>query len=108
MLEEIINGIADLVREHSWTLCTAWAASLLVIYGGALAKFTKNIARSWNFAFRVLFFVAVCGFGYGILTLSIARLIHPQISKLGNTWLTLSVLGAFLLLGLLAEKRRVI
>jgi len=108
MIEGIVNDLAIFVRTHSWPLCTAWAASLLVIYGSKLTRFTKNIARSWSFPFRVAFFVVVCGFGYGFLTLAIARLIHSQMLRLDNVWLTVSALGAFLLLGFLAEKHRVI
>ncbi len=108
MIEQIINSVAGYIRANSWTLCTAWAASFLVIYGGPLAKFTKNIARTWSFVLRVLFFVVVCGFGYGFLTLLIARSIHSQILKLSNVWLDSAVLGAFLLLGFLAEKRKLI
>lgn len=108
MLQDIINPIAGFIREHSWTICIAWTASLLVIYGDDLARLTKGVARSWHFVFRVLFFVVVCGFGYGLITIFLARLIHSQLVRLDNLWLTISALAAFLLLGFLAEKHKVI
>ncbi|MEZ7957154.1 MAG: DUF3392 family protein [Rubritalea sp.] len=108
MLQDLINNLAGFIREHSWTACIAWTASLLVIYGVDLVRLTKKIARSWYFVFRVLFFVVVCGFGYGFLTLSLARFIHSQMVTLNNLWLCISVILAYLLIGFLAEKNRVL
>ncbi len=108
MLQDLINNLAGFIREHSWTTCIAWTASLLVIYGDDLVRLTKKIARAWHFVFRVLFFVVVCGFGYGFITLLLARFLRSQMLSLNNLSLTISVIVAFLLLGFLAEKNRVI
>ena len=105
-MNDIINDIARFLREHGRTICFAWTAALLVIYGGALARFAKNIAKAWHFVFRVLFFVLVCGFGYGLLTVFLARFLHSQLSHLDNIWYIVSVVAAFILLGILAEKKK--
>ncbi|MFT5905615.1 MAG: hypothetical protein ACI9E1_001213 [Cryomorphaceae bacterium] len=108
MIQDLINNLAGFIREHSWTACIAWTASLLVIYGDVLVRLTRNIARPWHFIFRVLFFVVVCGFGYGFLTLLLTRFIHSQIVTLNNMWLSISVITAYLLIGILAEKNKVL
>jgi H+/Cl- antiporter ClcA len=108
MVQEFINNIAGFIREYSMTCCFAWTSSLLVIYGDELIRFTKRIARSWHFVFRVLFFVVVCGFGFGAITIMLSRFLHSKMIGLNNLTLILAVLAAYLLLGLLAEKNRVI
>ena len=108
MFQETINSLAGFIREYIWTVCFAWTASLLVIYGDELVRFTKRIARSWHFVFRVLFFVVVCGFGFGAVTIMLARFIHTKMASLNDLSLILSVLAAYLLLGFLAEKNKVI
>lgn len=108
MLQELIDNLAGYIREYSWTLCLAWTASLLVIYGDELVRFTKRIARAWHFVFRILFFVVVCGFGYGAISFMLASLLHSKMVHLNNLSLVISVLIAYLLLGFLAEKNKVI
>jgi len=108
MLQDLINSLAGFIRENGWTICFAWTASLLVIYGDDLLRITKSIARAWHFFFRLLFFVVVCGFGYGAITIFLARFIHSKLGSLDNLWLCVSVITAYLLLGLLAEKNKVL
>jgi H+/Cl- antiporter ClcA len=108
MLQEAITSLAGYIREFSWIICLAWTSSLLVIYGDELVRFTKRIARTWHFIFRVLFFVVVCGFGFGALTIMLSRFIHSKMISLNNLPLILAVLAAYFLLGFLAEKNRVI
>ncbi|MDB9741609.1 DUF3392 domain-containing protein [Akkermansiaceae bacterium] len=108
MWDDIVNGLAKFFREHSVTLCLAWCASIMVIYGNQMVRFTKNLVKSWHFMLRLLFFVLVCGFGYGIVTVYSAKLIHRLLIELPNLQLNIAVIISFLLLGFLAEKNRVI
>jgi len=108
MLDELIKDFASLIRDHSWTICFAWTASLLVIYGDEMLRITKSIAQAWHFAFRLLFFVIICGFGYGALTIFISRYLHGKMILLSNLWLCISVIAAYIFLGFLAERNRVI
>lgn len=105
-MNEIINDIARFLREHGRTICVAWTASLLVIYGSKLTGIAKDIAKTWHFVFRVLFFVLICGFGFGLLTVYVAQLLHSQLRGLSNLWVILSVTIAFIILGILAEKKK--
>ncbi|MFT5882137.1 MAG: H+/Cl- antiporter ClcA [Crocinitomicaceae bacterium] len=105
-MNDIINDLARFLREHGWTLCYAWSASLLIIYGRVLANTAKNIAKTWHFFFRILFFLAVCGFGYGLLTVYLTKYLHRQLSQLPNLWYILAVFCAFLILGILADRKK--
>ena len=107
-MEDIINTIAKFLREHSWTLCYAWTASLLVIYGRALALTAKGIAKTWHFVFRVIFFMIICGLCYGLFMVYVTKFIHNHLTSLANIWYVLTVLCAFLILGIIADRKKYI
>lgn len=105
-MDEIINTLAKFLRQNSSTLCMAWIASFMVIYGRELATLAKKVAKSWHFIFRVLFFVLICGFGYGLLGVYLSKLLNKQMIQLNSIWIIVATLGAFLLLGLIADKKK--
>ena len=100
------NDLLSWVAQHRYQICIAWVASLLVIYGGPIARAVRNVARSWHFVFRVLFFVFVCAFGYGWVTLFTASHLSKQMGRLSSYWELAVVLLGFFLLGILAEKKK--
>ena len=105
-MNEVIDQAAAFLRGHGYELCLAWTASLMVVYGSQLVKFSKNIAKSWHFIFRVGFFVILCALGYGLLMVALASYLNRQLSRLENGWYLTAVLLGFLTLGILAEKKR--
>ena len=105
-MNEVIEQAAAFLRGYGYELCLAWTAALMVVYGNQLVKFSKNIARSWHFLFRVSFFVIVCALGYGLLMLALANYLNRQLSRLENGWYLTAVLLGFLTIGILAEKKR--
>lgn len=105
-MQDLINDIASFLREHGKTTCYAWTAAILVIYGKELSRLAKSIARAWHFVFRVLFFVLVCGFCYGMLTVFVADLLHHSISQLSNLWYIVAVVSAFFTVGFLADRKK--
>ena len=104
-MDEYINEAAKFLRSHSYNICFAWTAALLVIFGSNLARFAKNMASTWHFVFRVIFFMIVCGFGYGILTVFVTRFLNQQLNSLSNIWVIIATLIAFFGLGVLADRK---
>ena len=104
-MNEIIDRAAAFLRGHGYELCLAWTAALMVIYANQLIKFSKNIAKSWHFLFRVGFFVIVCALGYGLLIVALSKYLNRHLSRLENGWYLTAVLLGFLTLGILAEKK---
>lgn len=105
-MQDFINYVANLLREHGKTICYAWTAAVLVIYGKELSRFAKNVVKAWHFIFRVLFFVIICGVFYGMLTVFVAELIYKNVSKLNNVWYIIAVLAAFFIVGFLADRKK--
>lgn len=106
MLDDLIKTSADFIDRHSFTICFAWTAALLVVFGSSLAGFVKDLAKGWHFILRVLFFILICGFGYGLLTVFLANMLDRELSRLADIWQIIAPVVAFFLIGLVAEKKR--
>jgi len=50
--------------------------------------------------------VLLCAFGYGALTLFLTPLVAKQLTALSNLWLPWVSLAVFVLLGMLAQRKR--
>lgn len=105
-MNEVIDRTAVFLRGYGYELCLSWTAALMVMYSNQLIKFSKNIAKSWHFLFRVGFFVIVCALGYGLILVALASSLNRHLSRLENSWYLTAVLLGFLSLGILAEKKR--
>ena len=106
MIYNWLDELAGWVAHNRYQICIAWVASLLVIYGVPIARVVKKTAKSWHFVFRILFFVIVCAFGYGWVTLFAAKQLSKQLSQLSSYWEIAVVLLAFIFLGCLAERKK--
>jgi amino acid permease len=77
-----------------------------VVYGGPLGQMTKKFSKGWHYVLRLIFFVFVCGFLYGFITVYSAKLMHQYLSKFNDSTYVGVLFAAFLILGCLAEKKR--
>ena len=102
---EYINDAASFLRSHNSSISIAWTASFLVLFGPELTSLAKKVAKSWNFVFRVLFFIIVCGFAYGILGLYLSKILLKQLNSLDNIWLLVATCVSFVVLGIVAERK---
>jgi len=103
---ELVNDIAEWIQANRFEICLAWMASLLVTYGRSIETFTKNISKGWHYIFRLIFFVLVCAFGYGWVTLFCAKILSKYYSKLDDMWSIIAGVVAFILIGFLASKKK--
>ena len=107
-MTEYVNDAADLLRQYGYEICLAWTAALLLVFGNNINKIVKNVAKSWHFLLRVLWFTLVCGFCYGLVPLFLAKFLHEQWITLENLHLLVSTAVAFIVLGIFAEKKNYI
>ncbi|MFC3121817.1 DUF3392 family protein [Agaribacter flavus] len=101
---EISRLLAPYYSEMSLML----AATLLVIYGDLINKHIKRVLAPCHFIIRISLFVALCAFGYGLLTLHGAPIIAQLFLLLPWQYQGLAYILAFLFMGILAERRRYI
>jgi len=102
LLKELIALPAGWVKANLLAITTA----LLVIYGDNINRAVKLRINRYPFLVRTLAFVALCSFGYGLLTVLITPSVAPLLRYFGDQYIALVVLASFLGIGILAERKR--
>lgn len=105
ILNEILIRSGIWTQKHLSSIALALVATLLVIYGNQINLFVKRLLKPYPRLLRILGFVLMCAFGYGLLTVLLTPLLASWLSKVGIKWIAPLVLGVFLLVGWLAERK---
>ncbi len=80
-------------------------ATVLVIYGDTVNRMLKRQIVGWHFILRTLVFILLCTFGYGALLIYATPLLSKTLASIGMIYLGPLVLGIFIFLGTVAEKK---
>lgn len=86
-------------------LVTSWVAVLLVLYGDTIIKLLKRMMQPYHYIFRMLSFVLLCSFGFGFLANYGEVAVNNLVNVPSRSWFGVIVIGLFLLLGVLAERK---
>ncbi|CUS49222.1 MAG: Protein of unknown function (DUF3392) [Idiomarinaceae bacterium HL-53] len=108
LLEEILRTLTRLVEPYLSTVGMMVVATLLVLYGDNINKTIKRQINHYHFLLRTLLFILVCAFGYGLLLTWLAPLLSQFLGQIPRLYLGISVLGIVVLLGVLAERKRIL
>jgi hypothetical protein len=103
---DVLVEVGDVIRPYSDDIALALVASLLVIAGGDINRYIKNLISSAHFLVRMSIFIAVCTFGYGALTVLLTNIITTQLAVLPAMYLPLAVIVCFAALGIYAERKK--
>jgi len=106
LLKELIALPAGWVKANLLAIATAFTTALLVIYGDNINRAVKLRINRYPFFVRTLAFVALCSFGYGLLTVLITPSVAQLLRYFGDQYIALVVLASFLGIGILAERKR--
>ncbi|EHQ52195.1 hypothetical protein ECTPHS_05856 [Ectothiorhodospira sp. PHS-1] len=104
-LDDTLLQAGNWVRGHVGQIALAFVATVLVIYGNDINRVLKMILRAYHRLVRLLGFVLMCAFGYGALTVFLTPMLADAMLMVDTRWLAPMVVGAFLLLGFLAERK---
>lgn len=80
-------------------------ATLLVIYGETVNRLLKRQIGGLHFILRTVIFILLCTFGYGALLIYATPLLSKLLASVGMIYLGPLVLGVFITLGTIAEKK---
>ena len=94
------------VSGHLTAIATAFTTALLVIYGDNINRAVKNRVRNRHFLVRAAVFMVLCSFGYGILALMITPALADLLRAAGDRYLLPVVVGTFVCIGVLADRKR--
>ena len=102
---EILVWLSAHMRPWVPQIAIALLATLLVLYGPVINRKVRALLGNAHFLLRLLAFVLLCTFGYGLLLVWSAPLLARFMAGLGSLYLAPVVIIAFLLLGYAAERK---
>ena len=80
-------------------------ATLLVIYGNSINRMVKRQTHELHFIFRTSIFILLCTFGYGALLVFFTPILGKWLANLGMIYLGPFIVGVFITLGVMAERK---
>lgn len=86
-------------------IALAIIATLLVIYGNSINLMIKKQTGSLHFIARTTVFVGLCTFGYGFLVVFLTPILGKWLAGIGMIYLGPLIVGVFITLGVLAERK---
>lgn len=91
--------------QHLFKLSMALVVTVLFIYGNDINRAVKKRVKRYNFALRVMIFVLVCSFGFGLAAVLSATLLTRILLHVDSFLLAPLVILLFVLIGILAERK---
>ena len=101
MIIQFSQWISPWIGEISMAIM----ATLLVIYGETINRIVKRQISGMHFLFRTLIFILLCAFGYGALLVFVTPILSKQLTAVSMLYLGPLVLGIFITLGIIADKK---
>lgn len=105
---EVLGKISQWLSGYYTEMSLMLMATILVVYGDIINKHVKQLLAPRHFLIRTTLFILLCAFGYGALTLYGAPFVLHIIKFLPWYLQGVGFIGAFMLIGILAERRRYI
>ena len=108
LMQQLVTALAGTsgwIQSHLAAISTAIVTTLLVIFGDEINGFIKKKIRNYNFFARTGAFVLLCVFGYGLLATAGASAVGSLLLYFGSHYLPLTVIAAFVVMGMLAERK---
>ncbi len=100
----LIQTLASHIRPHTDDIALALVATLLVIFGDTINDLVRRVVRPHPIWVRVGVFIALCTFGYGALSVWLTPVLDSYLRTLSSGMFLSVVVGAFVGVGLLAER----
>jgi hypothetical protein len=86
-------------------IALAIMATLLVIYGDSINHMVKKQTIGLHFILRTAAFIILCTFGYGALLIFFAPILGKWLATIGMIYLGPFIVGVFITLGVIAERK---
>jgi hypothetical protein len=103
---EVLNELGQLFKPHLYQVALAIVATVLVIFGNTINRMIKKLLHKQHIIVRIVAFILVCAFGYGLATVWLTAILASQLAKIPLLYLAPLISGLFILLGLYAQKQR--
>lgn len=101
----ILDTTTSWFKPYLKEIAFSFVATLLVIYGDRITAFIRRSTSKYHYVVRVLIFVLVSGFGYGFATTYLTDLLRSILRWKTGSFLGITVIAVFLILGSLADRK---
>lgn len=102
----MLSALDKLIRPNLDKVAMSLVVTTVFLYGTSLHGLIKKQIDGAPLLLRVAILVLICAFGYGALTVGCATLSHRLLGFLDRHYLAPVVASLFLLLGILAERKK--
>ena len=106
MLNDFWESFFKFLRTHLNEISMAYIATVFSIFGDDILKQIRKKTKKENFFVRLAIFIAICAFGFCMLTSFFGRLLSHFISGFDNLFILIIILGLFIIAGIIAEEKR--
>jgi hypothetical protein len=105
IFNEVSKQLASWFMPHLSQIALTIIVCLIALYANDLNKFVKRLFASKHFIIRTLIFIIVTAFGFGALTLFVTPLLIKLLLLFGKLYMPWLLLVAFIVLGILADRK---
>ncbi|MFY8272765.1 DUF3392 family protein [Pseudoalteromonas sp. SSDWG2] len=104
-LQSGLYRLGQWLSPYLGDIALVFVVCIIGLYAGDVIKAIKKIVAGKHFLLRTLVFVLVSAFGLGVLTLWVSPFMAQALMLFGTTYLPLTALAAFILVGVLADRK---
>jgi hypothetical protein len=107
-VSELLIRFSNWIQQNNYLveISLAQIATILVVYGGEMARYFRDLLKKNPFFIRVTGFILLNAFGIGIATVFGGRLLTAFYLQLSPLIRMPVIFAIFLAIGILAERKR--
>ena len=107
-MQQFLNLTSHWCRPYLTEISFSFVATLLVLYGNRINGKIKKITSEYHYVIRVTVFILISGFGYGWATVCLTGFLEKILQYKTGNYLGIIVIAVFLVLGIMADKKKYI
>ena len=105
LFQDLALTFGQWLKPYLYNIALLLVVCLVSLYANEIIKTTKRFVARRHFILRVCAFVLVTGFGFGLLVVFVTPLLSQLLMFFGVSWLGVTAVAAFILLGVVAERK---
>ncbi|MBB1292957.1 DUF3392 family protein [Pseudoalteromonas sp. SR44-5] len=105
LFQDLALTFGQWLKPYLYNIALLLVVCLVSLYANEIIKTTKRFVARRHFILRVCAFVLVTGFGFGLLVVFVTPLLSQLLMFFGVRWLGVTAVAAFILLGVVAERK---
>jgi len=102
---DVFEFFSKWMRDELRAVSMAIIATILIVFGNSINRGVRKMIKNYNFFLRLLIFIALCAFGYGLAALMAAKVLTSLLGTMSNTALSPIVFLIFVAIGFIAEHK---